>query len=107
MKKLVLTSGGFACYPVLHDKFIELSGKKPQEIKILFVSAYPFIETQDDTIHYYDPKNVFFRERKSLLETGFLPENLTNHYLDDSWEGNMRDFDTIYFNGGDHKLYNE
>ena len=48
MKRLFLTSGGFANYPKLHGAFTDLVNKNPDEMKILLVSAYPFLEAQDD-----------------------------------------------------------
>lgn len=107
MKKLFLTSGGFAQYQTLSNKFINLVGKNPQDIKILLVSAYPFISEQDDTTHYYDPKNVFFREYNNLIEIGFLSENLVKFYLNDEWKQDIMEFDAIYINGGDGRLYSE
>jgi len=107
VKKIVLTSSGFARNPILLDKFIEFANKQPQDIKILFVSAYPFIDTEDDSIFYYDPKNIFIRERNGLIKQGFKTKNLSNHFLDAKWKGNIMDFNAIYVNGGDVKTYIE
>ena len=103
MKKLLLTSGGFARNQTLYEKFIELVDKEPRDIRMLLVSAYPFVEATDDT--GFSPETVFARERKALLERGFLPENLVNHCLRDKWKQNIEDFNAIYVNGGDCKLY--
>lgn len=91
MKKIVLTSAGFE-NPVIKDKFMELVGKKTEEIRVLFVTTAAI---EPDAILVL-PKCLY-----DLLNCGIPMENITvydMHKLIDI--SDLEKYDAIYVCGG-------
>ncbi len=85
MRKLLLTSAGFD-NPKLGEKFLELIGKDPKEIKVLFI---PIAARTDEEKHYTN------ESKKELLDLGI--KDIIEYNL----EGDIpKEFDAIYVCGG-------
>lgn len=91
MKKLLLTSDGFANKKIA-DKFLELVDKKPSDIKMLFI---PTASRYEDELKY-----VKLSENQ-LVSLGIIKENIMWLDIDKIADaGELEGYDVIYVCGG-------
>jgi len=88
MKKLLLTSDGFV-NPKIRQRFLELVGKNPKDIKVLFI---PTASRGEHEMSYV------YESEKELIETGIPKENTV-------WAQSLKniktaDYDAMYVCGG-------
>ncbi len=88
MKKLLLTSNGFAS-PNIGKRFLELVGKNPEMIRVLFVP------TASQTEH--EMSYVYVSE-KELIDLGIPRENIV--WVGKLEDADIADYDAIYVCGG-------
>jgi len=89
--KLFLTSAGFD-NPKLVKEFFTLTSKKGKELKALF------IPTALRTPEMKEAVPVFLED---LYRLGILKENIEKYDMEDSFSGEIRRFDVIFFTAGD------
>lgn len=94
MRKILLTSSGFETKS-LQNIFLNLIGKKPEEIKALFI---PTAAIDPDAIAVL-PKCM-----NDLLKIGILPENIKVFDLHCNMDvEELSEHDAVYFTGGSTK----
>ncbi|MBI4441499.1 Type 1 glutamine amidotransferase-like domain-containing protein [Candidatus Woesearchaeota archaeon] len=86
MKKLLLTSTGFS-NPIIGKEFLELVGKEPNEIKVLFIPTAA--RTSEEKCHVDE-------SRKELVALGILPQNV----IDCTLKKPLGHYDAFYVCGG-------
>lgn len=92
MKKIFLTSAGFE-NKKLEEKFLELAGKRPADIKALFIPT---------AANFPQAVAVLPKCRADLLNAGIPEENIIEYDLDRAMpEEEMEQYDAVYFCGGD------
>lgn len=92
MRKILLTSAGFE-NKAIEKIFLELIGKKPEEIKALFIPTAAV---------YPDAIAVLPKCLDDLLNAGILPNNITVFDLHCGMNfEELSQYDTVYFCGGD------
>ena len=91
MKKLILTSNGFE-NPKIGKNFLDVFGKDPEEIKLLFI---PIASRTEEELYYVE------ESRKELFDLGIKKENIKDYNLDREIDDEeLNDFDSIYVCGG-------
>ncbi len=91
MKKLILTSAGFDNRKI-GEKFIDLIGKKPNMIKVLFIPTAAITESQ---------KNILPLCKNELLDIGIDETHITSYDFEKPMTiDEMITFDAVYVCGG-------
>lgn len=95
IKKLLLTSAAFV-NPKIGQKFLELVGKNPQDIRVLFIPTASEYKLDNGEGMFYVKES-----EKELINMGMLKENIFWFDIKNiSTVGELSNYDVIYVCGG-------